>query len=198
MCMRSGVGPAVECLVAVLLRGCKALGSAGCLGPGEARGTRRRKGSVREPGPGSTTACVAPHLHAASQPPTPWGGQPAAIIPLSARHSSACPPSSSPGPAHQLSGATVISSFFFVLSLDVSSLPLYSTTVFSLFILGTVYLVSIKKNQKLSETLYSWNITQKITGIILFQQWTDTEIVFVLSWLHHCSFFNYFFIVVNS
>lgn len=74
MCMRSGAGPGVECLAAVLLWGCKALGPAGCLGPGEARGTGRRMGSVREPGPGSTAACVAPHLHAASQPPTPWGG----------------------------------------------------------------------------------------------------------------------------
>ncbi len=74
MCMRSGAGPVVECLAAVLLWGCKALGPAGCLGPGEARGTGRRMGSVREPGPGSAAACVAPHLHAASQPPTPWGG----------------------------------------------------------------------------------------------------------------------------
>lgn len=74
MCMRSGAGPGVECLAAVLLRGCKELGPAGCLGPGEARGTRRRMDSVREPRPGSAAACVAPHLHAVSQFPTPWGG----------------------------------------------------------------------------------------------------------------------------
>lgn len=73
-CLRSGAGPGAECLGAELLRGCKALSPAGCLGPGEARGTRRRMGSVRDPGPGRAAACVAPHLHAASQPPTPWGG----------------------------------------------------------------------------------------------------------------------------
>lgn len=142
MCMRSGAGPGAECLAAVLLWGCKVLSPAGCLGPGEARGTRRRMGSVREPGPGSTTACVAPHLHAASQPPTPWGGQPAAIIPLSTHHSSASPPwSSSPGPspAHRLSGATILLLLLFLLCSCLSSLPL-SSVVFCCVVLSSFLL----------------------------------------------------------
>lgn len=79
MYVRSGARPAVEWPAAVLLWRCKALGPAGCLGPRGARGTGRRMDSLREPGPGRTAAWVAPHLHAASEPPTPRGwGQPVA------------------------------------------------------------------------------------------------------------------------
>lgn len=76
---------------------------------------------------GTSSACSITTPHA-------MGGQPAAIIPLSTRHSSASPPSSSspgPSPTCRLSGATFLSLLLFLLCSCLSSLLLSSVVLCS-------------------------------------------------------------------